>query len=486
VEGCWDGSFSSFDFSDRINFFGSGVIRRGDSWLFCPPCHTFEALYVMVQQGRTSVSNSVVPLFAHVGARPDPRVNYTRSLVTLAAGVDDAEAVIWRDAARDLTLHRVLFDNFTVEEGVPRRSRKTETASFPDFDAYRRHLVTTVGALAANAADPTRRRRTYGRLLSTCSSGYDSPTVTAVAAAAVGTGGVVVLSLRSARGGDDDSGRRVAGALGLACVERDREAAASDGRELEWLTPGTGGGDYPLSAFEPDLSGGALLLTGGHGDRVWERTTPPSGVLRRGDATGASVADFRRRAGFLHVPVPFIGALRDAEIHAISNSAEMRPYSVGGSYDRPICRRVLEEAGVPRAWVGQRKRAVATHFSRDARLISPETRAAFEHDLRAGGVLRRVRRELLAFRAVRVVFRVVRKAIKIAPPLERPLGWLRDGLEGRFRARENSRYANMLFCWAVERSVATTRQEARRTATAVLSEAPRLAVAPHPAQPPSY
>ena len=90
-------------------------------------------------------------------------MNYTRAMVTLAAGVDDAEAVIWRDAARDLTLHRVLFDNFTVEEGVPRRSRKTETASFPDFDAYRRHLVTTVGALAANAADPTRRRRTYGR-----------------------------------------------------------------------------------------------------------------------------------------------------------------------------------------------------------------------------------------------------------------------------------------------------------------------------------
>ena len=70
VEGCWDGQFSSFDFPHRVNFFGSGVIRRGDTWLFCPPCHTFEALYVMVQQGRASVSNSVVPLFATWGRAP--------------------------------------------------------------------------------------------------------------------------------------------------------------------------------------------------------------------------------------------------------------------------------------------------------------------------------------------------------------------------------------------------------------------------------
>jgi hypothetical protein len=260
--------------------------------------------------------------------------------------------------------------------------------------------------------------------------------------------------LGSARSGDDDSGRPVAEALGLPCVERGREAAATGAQELEWLTPGTGGGDYPLRVFEPELRGGTVLLTGVHGDSVWERTNRPSGLIRRGDATGASIADFRRRVGFLHVPVPFIGALRDAEIKAISNSVEMRHYSVGGTYDRPICRRILEEAGIPRTLIGRRKRAVATHFSRDMRLISPEVRTAFRAELQTRGIEADVRRDLRKFQAVRAVYRVLRKAIKIAPVLDTPLGPFRDRLEGRFRARENSRYANLLFVWAIEQRMA--------------------------------
>jgi hypothetical protein len=325
-------------------------------------------------------------------------------------------------------------------------------------------MVQTIGALAANAADPARRRRTYSLLRSTCSSGYDSTTVTALAAAAVGPAGVVALSLRSARGGADDSGRPIADALRVACIERDREHAAREGREVEWLTTGSGGGDFPLTVFEPELQG-SVLLTGVHGDRVWERTTQPSGVLRRIDTSGASLADFRRRVGCLHVPIPFIGALRDVEIHAISNSPALRPYSVGGSYDRPICRRILEQAGVPRRLVGYRKQAAAIHFSRNARYLSTETRASLDATLRARGMLHEVRRDLHAFRAVRVVFRVTRKAIKMAPMLEWPLGWLRDRLDRPYRARENSLYANLLFCWALEQSLRAAPPAARQSTT---------------------
>ena len=449
VEGCWDGPFTSFDFADRINFFGSGVLRCGNEWLFCPPCHVLDPLYILVHKGRACVANSMALLFAHAGLMPDPRVNYTRALATFVAGIDDAETLIWRDEGEDVALYRVLFDNFTVQgAGPPRRRRKVETASFHDFETYRRYLVGTIEACAANARNPA-RRRAYDRLLSTCSAGYDLPTVTALSAAA---GGKVALSVRSARGGGADSGRPIVQALGLASIERERMEAARGGSELEWLTSGLGGGDYPLSVFEPELDS-AVLLTGFHGDKVWERTMPPNSVLKRNDPSGARIADFRLRVGFLHVPVPFIGALRHAEIHAISNSAEMHPFSMGGDYDRPICRRLLEEAGVPRELVGQRKQAIATHFSRDMRLISPETRAAFERDLREKGLLGEVRRDLLAFQAGRAVFRAVRKAVKVAPVLERPLGWLRDSLEDQYRARENSRYANLLFVWALAQAV---------------------------------
>jgi hypothetical protein len=239
----------------------------------------------------------------------------------------------------------------------------------------------------------------------------------------------------------------------MACVERERTGTGVRGAEVEWFTPGSGGGDYPLAAFEDELRG-SVLLTGFHGDKVWERTVPPNTVLKRDDPSGCTMADFRLRVGFVHIPVPFIGALfRHADIHAVSNSAEMRPFSVGGGYDRPICRRILEEAGVPRELVGQRKQAVATFFSWGPRFLSPETRAAFEGYLRERGLLAAVRRDLPAFQAAALGFRVVRKAIKLVPALERPLGPLRDRLERRFRALENSAYANLLFVWAVEQGV---------------------------------
>ncbi|HZI18531.1 MAG TPA: hypothetical protein VEY09_08030, partial [Pyrinomonadaceae bacterium] len=273
-------------------------------------------------------------------------MNYTRALITLVDGLEKAESVIWR--SNDVTLYRMLVDNFTIVNGEPRRYRKIETSSFLDFENYHRHLLNTIKASWENATDPA-RRRTYRRLVSTCSAGYDSSTATALSSA---LGGDLVLTLKSARGGGADTGAPVAKALGMTCIERERTGSGVRGMEVEWFTPGSGGGDYPLAVFEDELRD-AVLLTGFHGDKIWERSVPPNTVLRRDDPSGCTMADFRLRVGFLHVPVPFIGAFRHADIHAISNSAEMRPFSVGGSYDRPICRRILEQAGIPRELVGQ-------------------------------------------------------------------------------------------------------------------------------------
>ena len=42
-------------------------------------------------------------------------------------------------------------------------------------------------------------------------------------------------------------------------------------------------------------------------------------------------------------------------VRAISCSEEMKPWSVGGDYDRPIARRCAVESGVPTEWFGLRK-----------------------------------------------------------------------------------------------------------------------------------
>ena len=81
---------------------------------------------------------------------------------------------------------------------------------------------------------------------------------------------------------------------------------------------------------------------------MWERTIHPTPDIKRGDISGSSLGEFRLVRDFVHVPVPFIGCRRHEDVWRISNAAGMQPYSIGGHYDRPVARRLLESAGVPR------------------------------------------------------------------------------------------------------------------------------------------
>jgi hypothetical protein len=51
----------------------------------------------------------------------------------------------------------------------------------------------------------------------------------------------------------------------------------------------------------------------------------------------------------------------------------MQAYSIGGNYDRPIPRRITEEAGVPRELIGTEKKAVSLLCFMDKSLMSQQT-----------------------------------------------------------------------------------------------------------------
>jgi hypothetical protein len=72
---------------------------------------------------------------------------------------------------------------------------------------------------------------------------------------------------------------------------------------------------------------------------------------------GQNIGEMRLALAFIYVPAAFIGAQKMPEINKISRGEEMRPWTLFNDYDRPICRRTLEEAGVPRHAFGQKKRA---------------------------------------------------------------------------------------------------------------------------------
>jgi hypothetical protein len=62
----------------------------------------------------------------------------------------------------------------------------------------------------------------------------------------------------------------------------------------------------------------------------------------------------------------------------ISGMEEMLPFSLGTVYDRPICRRIVEEAGIPRSWFGSWKNATAPKILNRAQLFEEAVREVIE------------------------------------------------------------------------------------------------------------
>ena len=118
--------------------------------------------------------------------------------------------------------------------------------------------------------------------------------------------------------------------------------------------------DAQLSALVPEL-GRSMFVSGIFGDRNWNRLKPDKiPRLARSDPTWTGLGEFRLRVGFAHVPIPAFGSMSVLHMRAIARSPEMSPWTLGNTYDRPIPRRLLEEAGIPREWFGQVKQGSFT------------------------------------------------------------------------------------------------------------------------------
>jgi hypothetical protein len=155
------------------------------------------------------------------------------------------------------------------------------------------------------------------------------------------------------------------------------------------------GEDVIMTAFE-SLLAGTVFFTGFPGGKVWDKNLPPDDRLKRRDLSGASLNEFRLRVRFVHLPIPSIGARLNAQLHRIGNSPELAPHSVGGDYDKPIARRMAEEAGVPRHAFGQTKKATSALVHHGLDRMSPATR-----------------REVLAFAAAEPVSPAARVAFRL-------------------------------------------------------------------------
>lgn len=227
---------------------------------------------------------------------------------------------------------------------------------FADFAAYRALLVAETAAILANAADPARRQRF--RPIATLSSGYDSVASAVIAREAGCAEALTWREASMAEPGTLDSGEEIAARLGLPVVALETHAyrRRDDLPEVEFAAAGYGGPQAIMAGSEPHLAG-RLIVTGFAGDILWARDhglrRPPRGPAICG---GFSAVCFHLRLPALALAVPMLGAAEDpAAVGALSRAAEMAPWTLGGDYDRPIPRRIAEEAGLPRGSFARRK-----------------------------------------------------------------------------------------------------------------------------------
>jgi hypothetical protein len=368
-EGAWAGIFSEFRFSECPDVFGSGAVQTSEGWLIVSPSHTLEAVYVFRDRaGDWTVSNSLAFLKSFL------RFAFQDSLTALVYGFAGIMFGTKRSPACIKTSHGTLYvlhhhNAFLRREGLT-ICKKPPGAEFNDFISYRSYLTETVRKVAANSGASERVAK-Y-ELLASISTGYDSP---ACAVLARDAGCRDAVTITRAQYGDHDDGTAIAERLGLKVKTFAPAKIGGENRQFvaDMFATGTQAGELVYEPLRGFLSR-RLLVTGFHGDKIWDRNGVATSIIKRGDISGCSLAEFRLSESFIHLPVPFIGARRHSEIKKIANSDEMRPYSVGGPYDRPVARRIVEEAGIERSLFGQKKKAVTILSYINKKLLRKEFR----------------------------------------------------------------------------------------------------------------
>jgi len=387
-EGAWVGPFTEFRPDLSAYAFGSGAVWNDGAVVFVPPRHLEECLFVLhrASDDVTLVGNSLAFIFVEAGlSTGDPFFAEVAARLKKHAfaqgkrGVDRAWPVIASNG--DSTLYQCSYFNFTVDvQGRPHRQWWPAHQEFATFAEYVDLLAKTTGELFDNGSDPARQMKLAPVVA--LSSGYDS---VAAASVAKGAGCGRALTLNASVYGHDDCGTRIGTALGFSVTERthvmgpeidDLDLDSGDhllSEAAEFIATFGIGDDVTFLPFENDLPG-ALLVTGTWGDSIWAREADVSSGLPVRILFGKSLAEYRLRVGFAHFPMPFVGARYAEPARRLSRSGEMRAYCIGGEYDRPIPRRIAEEAGVPRESFGIRKIATAPWLKNHEALF-PESMA---------------------------------------------------------------------------------------------------------------
>lgn len=390
IEGVWNGPFQDGEFGDTDCIFGTGAMLNEDSIRFVPSASTVDSLYYKEEGQHVTVSNSLPLLLAAIEDALDPRcLEYPAICDSIMGGINHYRRDIPTKKGK---VQRQLYRNLKVSrEGVV-ETEKPMPPRFSCFKEYRDYLRDNYALIAANARD--RARTESLEIVSTQSTGYDTTAVNAIAGPYEITNVFTVTKAkgigRLAHQEDDqlpdDDGGEICKSLGLKCLPINRRAYTEEfADEHLFYCALYHNQDVNLLEIGRHISQTSVLLTG-HGGAIWYPKASRSQLLGEErlnselsatDSGGLGMSEWRLAMGFIHLPVPHIGARRKRDIVDITESSEMEPWRVGKVYDRPIARRIAEEAGVPRQLFGQSKKGSVVIFAGPAIPYSSALRDEF-------------------------------------------------------------------------------------------------------------
>ena len=380
VEAVWAGEFADGDFDQTDLVFGSGVRCRENRVTFVSSGTMMDRLWYY-QDAVLYVSNSLPAILAIANlSLLDDYSNYTRDMYLM---LQRTRTKVHSIPTESGAVFAVYFDNIAYEgHGLNKISKPEDTTlNFASFDDYYRFMVETAKYLYINY---TSSKRAYPvRPLGTISSGYDSPASMLFAKKALCEKAVTIKNAASLWRGSD-SGADIAKQIGIDCVSYSLVPRTVRHEKAVWAGVGRPGElNWTQFDFPEPL---CLFFTAIHGDAVWDLSHRDlSDPLVRPSFTGLGLCKFRLYKGIFHCVVPFWGIRHAKEIQAISFSEEMKPWILGKRYDRPIARRIIEEAGVKRGTFAVRKKNASGETS-FLWPYSSDARVSFERYLRKRGL----------------------------------------------------------------------------------------------------
>jgi hypothetical protein len=375
VEGLWDGAFEEAHFDRSACMFGSGAVVRGRTLVFVPSVSTTDYLYWWASEDarQVVVANSLPLLLASQNDALDPQqAHYGPINRSVMLGIQHYTQAI---PTKKGSVNRLMHWNLAVAPGRVNLQDKPSPPPFSDFKTYAAYLNLAYARLANNARDGARARPLV--IFSTQSKGYDS---TAANAVAKNHGVDLAFTVTKSKGSgyfahedhgheQDDDGSAICRFFNIDCQPIERRALERQ-PEQEYLFYACmhETGDFNLLQIGEQVCSPTVLITGCLGE-LWQTASyyqaHPGLVnanLMRGDLGNHGLTEVRLEAGYVQLAFPYIGARSRADILKITESKEMAPWRLNNAYDRPIPRRLAEEAGLGRAHFGQVKMASVLEY----------------------------------------------------------------------------------------------------------------------------